>query len=59
MPPWGADPAYGTYANDVSLPQSQIDTIAAWVDGGAPKAIAPTCRRLRLLPTDGRSASPI
>jgi len=36
MPPWGADPAYGPYANDPSLTQSQIDTIAAWVDGGAP-----------------------
>ncbi len=36
MPPWGADPAYGPYANDPSLTEAQIDTIAAWVDGGAP-----------------------
>lgn len=36
MPPWGADPAFGPYANDPSLTQAQIDTIAAWVDGGAP-----------------------
>ena len=36
MPPWGADPAVGTYTNDPSLTQAQIATIAAWVDGGAP-----------------------
>jgi mono/diheme cytochrome c family protein len=36
MPPWGADPAIGTFANDPSLKQAEIDTIAAWVDGGAP-----------------------
>jgi hypothetical protein len=37
MPPWGADPTIGTFANDSSLKQSDIDTIAAWVDGGAPQ----------------------
>src|SRR5262245_39981325 len=30
MPPWGADPAVGRFANDPSLSQAQIDTIAAW-----------------------------
>ena len=35
MPPWGADPTVGKYANDPSLKQSEIDTIVAWVDGGA------------------------
>ena len=37
MPPWGADPAIGKFANDVSLKQAEIDTIAAWVDAGAPE----------------------
>jgi hypothetical protein len=37
MPPWGADPSVGTYANDVSLKQADIDTIVAWADGGAPE----------------------
>ena len=37
MPPWGADPAIGKFANDVSLSQAEIDTIAAWVDAGAPE----------------------
>lgn len=36
MPPWGADPRYGRFKNDWSLSQAQIDTIAAWVDAGAP-----------------------
>jgi mono/diheme cytochrome c family protein len=38
MPPWGADPAHSLkMRNDRSLTQTQIDTIVAWVDGGAPK----------------------
>jgi hypothetical protein len=37
MPPWNADPQYGRFANDRSLKQSEIDTIAAWVDQGAPE----------------------
>jgi mono/diheme cytochrome c family protein len=37
MPPWFADPHYGKFLNDRSLPQSEIDTIASWVDAGAPK----------------------
>ncbi len=37
MPPWGADPAHSLkMRNDRSLSQAQIDTIVAWVDGGAP-----------------------
>jgi hypothetical protein len=38
MPPWGADPEHSLkMRNDRSLTQAQIDTIVAWVDGGAPK----------------------
>jgi len=36
MPPWFADPAYGHFANDRSLTQPEIDTLASWVDAGAP-----------------------
>jgi copper type II ascorbate-dependent monooxygenase-like protein len=36
MPPWFADPRFGKFANDPSLTQGQIGTIAAWVDAGAP-----------------------
>src|SRR5262249_30602158 len=35
MPPWGADRTVGRFANDRSLPQSTIDTIASWIDGGS------------------------
>ncbi len=35
MPPWGADSSVRAYKNDASLTQDEIDTIAAWVDGGA------------------------
>ena len=35
MPPWLADPRFGDFENDRSLSQTDIDTIVAWVDGGA------------------------
>ena len=35
MPPWGADSSIRAYKNDASLTQTEINTIAAWVDGGA------------------------
>ena len=35
MPPWYADPHHGQFQNEMRLTQAEIDTIAAWVDGGA------------------------
>jgi hypothetical protein len=37
MPPWHADPAHGTFRNDLRLSDREIDTIVRWVDGGAPE----------------------
>src|SRR5438128_2264344 len=37
MPPWFADPNYGHFSNDRSLKQNDVDTIAKWVDAGAPQ----------------------
>jgi mono/diheme cytochrome c family protein len=37
MPPWSADAPLGTFKNDPRLSQQEIDTIAAWVDAGAPR----------------------
>jgi hypothetical protein len=39
MPPWHIDKTVGiqTFKNDRSLSDEQIDTIARWVDAGAPK----------------------
>ena len=35
MPPWHADPHFGNFSNEMRLSQAEIDTIVAWVDGGA------------------------
>src|SRR6185295_17775299 len=35
MPPWHPDPQYGSWENDRRLSQKEVDTIVAWVDGGA------------------------
>ncbi|MCI0487566.1 MAG: thiol-disulfide isomerase [Blastocatellia bacterium] len=35
MPPWFADPRYSEFSNDCRMSQKEIDTIVAWVDGGA------------------------
>jgi hypothetical protein len=41
MPPWGADPSIGTFANDPSLSAEEIATIARWVTDGAPRGESP------------------
>jgi hypothetical protein len=37
MPPWHIDRSIGEYADDPSLSDREIATIAAWIDGGAPQ----------------------
>ena len=37
MPPWFADPHFGKFANDRTMPQSEIDTLVAWAENGAPE----------------------
>ena len=34
MPPWGAVKGFGTFRNDQSLTQEQIELMSRWVDGG-------------------------
>lgn len=36
MPPWHADPRYGSFANQRALSETDIRTISAWADAGAP-----------------------
>ena len=36
MPPWFADPNVGHFANERRLSREALDTIATWVDAGAP-----------------------
>ena len=37
MPPWHADARFGKFSNDRHLTRAEIDTLAAWVDGGKPR----------------------
>jgi hypothetical protein len=37
MPPWLADPHFGSFRNDRRLPENDVQTIVAWVDAGAPE----------------------
>src|SRR5579872_7440852 len=52
MPPWFADPQYGSFANDARLSAKDIDTIAKWVDAGAPQGDAKDMPKLPQF-TDG------
>ena len=36
MPPWGAVKGFGEFRYDPSLSETDIETIANWVEGGAP-----------------------
>jgi hypothetical protein len=40
MPPWFADPQHGEFRNAPKLTQSDISTLAAWADSGAPEGNA-------------------
>ncbi len=37
MPPWHADPHFGTFSNDTSLSKEEKDQIYKWVANGAPE----------------------
>jgi hypothetical protein len=50
MPPWFADPTYSHFDNDRALSQTEIDTLVAWADAGAPEGNskdAPAPRQFR------------
>ena len=40
MPPWHADPAYGSWENDRRLTDAERDTLLRWVKQGAPEGDA-------------------
>ncbi len=58
MPPWGAVKGVGSFQNDPSLTEIEIQMFVAWVEGGAPKgdddSIAP---KLPAGPGDGPSVA--
>lgn len=37
MPPWGADPAHGEFANDARLTPAEKELFHAWVEAGTPE----------------------
>ena len=54
MPPWGAVKGFGSFRNDQSLIQGELDLFEKWVNGGAPEGNPddlPTRPRV-LLPSD-------
>jgi hypothetical protein len=58
MPPWFADKAHGDFANDRSLKDSEIETIARWVDAGAPKGDDKDAPPATQWPDDGWAIKP-
>lgn len=40
MPPWYADSRYGSFSNDKTLTDGEIETIVRWVDEGAAEGAA-------------------
>jgi hypothetical protein len=58
MPPWLANPKYGHFNNDRSLSQTEIDTLVAWVDQGAPEGDAKDAPPLVKWPEGGWTVQP-
>ena len=58
MPPWFADPQHGRFANDRSLPQSDIDALVKWADSGAPQGSAADAPPAIVWPADGWQIKP-
>jgi hypothetical protein len=44
MPPWKPAPGCGDFVGERALTQSDIDTIAHWVDGGTQESRTSSCR---------------
>jgi cytochrome c5 len=58
MPPWHADPAHGTFRNDLRLSDREIDTIVRWVDGGAREGEASALPALPKFPEGWQIGTP-
>ena len=41
MPPWHADPAHGSFSNDRSLSEAEIQTLVHWIEAGSPRGKGP------------------
>lgn len=41
MPPWHAEPGYGSFKGERRMLDSEVDLLARWIDGGAPEGSGP------------------
>src|SRR5260370_13643025 len=55
MPPWHLDRTIGEYSPDPSLSDAEVDTIARWVDTGAPKGDAKDAPKPRVFAANDKS----
>lgn len=52
MPPWHADPAFGSFENNTSLTLPETRSILRWVEGGAPRGDGEDPLEMATPPTD-------
>jgi hypothetical protein len=52
MPPWHADPYYGSFANDFSLTPQQKANLVQWINNGAPRGDGPDPLAVAAPPTN-------
>ena len=58
MPPWGADPRFGRFANDRSLLAHERSVLNAWIAQGAPPGELSTAPAPRNFPLDWSIGTP-
>src|SRR5215472_12904877 len=58
MPPWHADPHYGKFLNDLSLPAVEKEKLVAWIDSGATEGNPGDAPKPRVFPQGWRIAKP-
>lgn len=59
MPPWPAAKGFGLFANDISMPQEEINRLAEWAEGGAPEGEAAYLRPSFVAPVWRTAARPV
>jgi peroxiredoxin/mono/diheme cytochrome c family protein len=52
MPPWHADPRFGSFSNDRSLPENDKKTLLAWIEQGCAKGDDADLPPLKTFPQD-------
>ena len=57
MPPWFADPRFGSFRNSRGLSQEEIDTVVAWADAGGSRGHWPGSRTAGLSGRGGATPS--